>query len=558
MNHIHAMTFLAATGTLASATLAAPPTWEDAPLGATFATGDSISSDGVAVVFDCFEWSTGSIFCGGSARVEPQLAGCNAGQRIGLNNINARFDYAGSIGPVTDPIFNFGEYGGNINLILNGDARNFNNFLDLDGTMVGGCVVRVLAGGTGGDCGKVQFEGVVDQLTVGGQEFWWDGTSDCDIAFEDLPLGAVYPAVSTFTADGVPVTVRELFNPSTPPTFGNAIVGNGGMACGIGHELWTNNCRAGFDFLSGPGPVQNLSFEFGEYGGHINFAINGDLRIVADFKDLDGAMVGGTMISVPSGGLGNDCGELYIAGIVNELEVGGQELWIDCLRFESDPNGGGGECEDALVDHADLPPAGNWAVGDSLTTNGVHVSISYFISSAGRLFGNALTSNAQLACGDDLELATYNVHATYDFAGSIGTLVNVTVQVSDQGGEINLGVNGVPVSLAADYADLHGTTSGGATILVESGGHDGDCTVLRIQGTVESLTLGGQQHFIDCIWADDIIPPAIPGDLNGDGCVDSADVGLLLGYWGTPDGDLNGDGTTDAADFGTLLGNWGC
>ena len=93
---------------------------------------------------------------------------------------------------------------------------------------------------------------------------------------------------------------------------------------------------------------------------------------------------------------------------------------------------------------------------------------------------------------------------------------------------------------------------------VESGGRDGDCTVLMLHGTVETLTLGGQQHFIDCIWAEDIMPPQTRGDLNGDGCVDSADVGILLGYWGTPDGDLNGDGNTDAADFGTLLGNWGC
>lgn len=558
MNRTTLTALLTTTGCMATAALAAPPSWEDVPLGTTGTVGGTATSDGVAGSLDCFEWSGGTLFCGGVARIQPQITGCNSGHRIDLNNITVDLDYAGSVGPQTDPVYAFGEYGGNINLEINGDFRNFDNMLDIDGTMIGGCLVEVLSGGTGGDCGRVRFTGTVDTLRVGGQEFWWDGTPDCDIAFEDLPLGAVYPAVSSFSADGISVTIRELFNPTTPPTFGEAIVGNSGMACGIGQELWTNNCRAGFDFLGGPGPVNDLSFEFGEYGGHINFAINGDRRLVANFKDLDGAVLGGATISVPSGGLGNDCGELFVSGVVEEMEVGGQELWIDCLRFESDPNGGGGECEDALVDHADLPPAGNWAVGDSLTTNGVHVSIFDFISSAGPLFGNALTSNAQLACGDDLELATYNVHATYDFAGSIGTLVNVTVQVSDQGGEINLGVNGVPVSLAADYADLHGTTSGGATILVESGGHDGDCTVLRIQGTVKSLTLGGQQHFIDCIWADDIIPPSVPGDLNGDGCVDAADMGLLLGYWGTPDGDLNGDGTTDAADMGTLLGEWGC
>ena len=47
-------------------------------------------------------------------------------------------------------------------------------------------------------------------------------------------------------------------------------------------------------------------------------------------------------------------------------------------------------------------------------------------------------------------------------------------------------------------------------------------------------------------------------DINGDGLVDGADIGLLLGGWGQPgDTDLNGDGDTDGADLGLLLGAWG-
>ncbi len=48
------------------------------------------------------------------------------------------------------------------------------------------------------------------------------------------------------------------------------------------------------------------------------------------------------------------------------------------------------------------------------------------------------------------------------------------------------------------------------------------------------------------------------GDLNGDGAVDGADLGLLLGGWGSGGtGDLNGDGNVDGADLGLLLGAWG-
>jgi hypothetical protein len=52
--------------------------------------------------------------------------------------------------------------------------------------------------------------------------------------------------------------------------------------------------------------------------------------------------------------------------------------------------------------------------------------------------------------------------------------------------------------------------------------------------------------------------PPCPADLNGDGSVGGADLGLLLGNWGfTGTGDLNGDGTVSGSDLGLLLGNWG-
>lgn len=60
-------------------------------------------------------------------------------------------------------------------------------------------------------------------------------------------------------------------------------------------------------------------------------------------------------------------------------------------------------------------------------------------------------------------------------------------------------------------------------------------------------------------------PTVNPADLNGDGSVGPADLGILLGSWGNPGcggalpcaADLNGDGNVGAADLGILLGSWG-
>jgi hypothetical protein len=50
-----------------------------------------------------------------------------------------------------------------------------------------------------------------------------------------------------------------------------------------------------------------------------------------------------------------------------------------------------------------------------------------------------------------------------------------------------------------------------------------------------------------------------PADLDGDGTVGGADLGLLLSAWGQSgvSADLDGDGTVGGGDLGVLLSNWG-
>jgi hypothetical protein len=52
--------------------------------------------------------------------------------------------------------------------------------------------------------------------------------------------------------------------------------------------------------------------------------------------------------------------------------------------------------------------------------------------------------------------------------------------------------------------------------------------------------------------------PGVLGDLNDDGFVNGADLGLLLAAWASsdPEADLNADGVVDGADLGLLLAAW--
>lgn len=91
-----------------------------------------------------------------------------------------------------------------------------------------------------------------------------------------------------------------------------------------------------------------------------------------------------------------------------------------------------------------------------------------------------------------------------------------------------------------------------------------------IAGQAYKLVIGGFSSTSGSVSGSLVIDgPAQPpasclGDLNDDGAVTGADLGLLLGAWGTCPGgtpgcigDLNVDGVVNGADLGLLLGAWG-
>ncbi|MDG1361638.1 MAG: PHB depolymerase family esterase [Phycisphaerales bacterium] len=90
-------------------------------------------------------------------------------------------------------------------------------------------------------------------------------------------------------------------------------------------------------------------------------------------------------------------------------------------------------------------------------------------------------------------------------------------------------------------------------------GDDASVSSLALEGQVLLVRVGSPDGSVgDGVLQVECEPlnPPNPADLNGDGVVDAADLGLLIAAWGTAKADLDGDGTTDSADIGILLVAW--
>ncbi len=157
-----------------------------------------------------------------------------------------------------------------------------------------------------------------------------------DIDFEDIPKDTLFPSGSSFTSNGVLMHLSEFYSnvgSCTNPTPGNsARVEDGNMACGVSHELAINNVNVEFDYGVS---LLGMVIDFGEYGGNINLSINGQCVSEQFFSDVP-PLVGGVMVTVVEPNLGQGCGRITLQGNIQDVSIGGQELWIDNIRCEPD------------------------------------------------------------------------------------------------------------------------------------------------------------------------------------------------------------------------------
>jgi len=157
--------------------------FEDLPLMSLYHVGDTFITSGITCALEPFQHSGGNWTSDGSARVDNSSQAGGPGQELAVNNVNIALDL--SCKPNELHLL-YGEYGGNVNLRINGDFRNTTNFHNFNGLMVGNVLVSVTPDTTNPALGVIKLKGVISDFAIGGQELWIDeisGHGGCDMAF---------------------------------------------------------------------------------------------------------------------------------------------------------------------------------------------------------------------------------------------------------------------------------------------------------------------------------------------------------------------------------------
>jgi len=141
--------------------------FESLTIGNVYNVGDTFTDSGVTITILPFQWGSGSWTSGGFAQVVDNGCAGVSGKEINVNNVNLGFNFSG---PLKGLSLNFGEYGGNLNIEINDDFQNFENFVDIDGISIGGVDVSVI-NGYGNDKGRLILSGEMGIFDFQGQDF---------------------------------------------------------------------------------------------------------------------------------------------------------------------------------------------------------------------------------------------------------------------------------------------------------------------------------------------------------------------------------------------------
>ena len=341
-----------------------------------------------------------------------------SGTALRTNNVTAGFDFS-SI-DVDTLCFDFVDMGGSEELTINGatflSTSGYGNLMFAP-AILGGVDVSITGTPLGfGFVGRVVLTGDVNNLKIGGQEFWIDNvcvisnsTSPvsspamgvasamycdvvCDLGVDNgsqamgnqwgnvLPGPQSWPTAPgnlIFNEGGIDIYIDELNGFLYPTTYSHIKIENSPLpSFGTDEVMNTNNATALFD-LSGI-VTDSICLEWLDLGGYEVLEINGVLVSSPNgYGQLLGlpTSIGGTSVQITGnpvitvlGGIPvvtGYQGKLVIVGKVDSLRIGGQEFWIDNLCISEAP-------PVAAACVADLDEDGVVGVSDLLIVLGVY------------------------------------------------------------------------------------------------------------------------------------------------------------------------------------------
>jgi hypothetical protein len=131
------------------------------------------TSSQIPVAVDYFIWSNGGTTFN-YAQIDPMASPIGSGQSIRTNNINLTFNFS-QVGFLPVRVtFSYRDLGGNENLSVNGCPPFAGDLVNAPSAMCGANIAVSTSPMSGGVAGKVELQGLVFNMRVGGQEFWLD------------------------------------------------------------------------------------------------------------------------------------------------------------------------------------------------------------------------------------------------------------------------------------------------------------------------------------------------------------------------------------------------
>lgn len=146
-----------------------------------------------------------------------------------------------------------------------------------------------------------------------------------------------------------------------------------------------------------------------------------------------------------------------------------------------------------FIDFEELPLNHKYYETDTFEASGIQVVVEKFYPVIGSpISGFAQVDSIGLAGGMGKEIGTHNADIKFVFTDSGFCALNLTLLYGDFGGDINLGINGdlrkaaVFTALPSEIGGTHITIYGAPS-----------APLLYIEGYIASLTIGGQNVYID-------------------------------------------------------------